>query len=209
MRFQLIVAVAFVSFSVGVARGAARSVDAPTRMERTAPYILGYCKQSRILLRACPHLLPRMAQPSPHWDANLCLVGRAGCRGLTWDDLSLVDAGYGARPPVWSHVLVWAGNLEHAFGFRFPRSRMPRTKIDGLFAASRTRPIYVDTRTWGGREGILVLAPAFPVGGEQGDHLIFRWHGGTTDFAVSLHGWEPFSQTLAALRRMVLSIPRE
>ena len=152
-------------------------------MERTPPYVLAYCAESQLLARACPHLLPRMAQPSPHWEASLCLRGHSGCAGLRWDDLSLVDAGYGNRPPVWSHVVVQAGNLARAFPFRS-----------------------IGAYTWGGRHGTVVLAPDFPAGGEQGGHLIFRWRDGSTDFALGLHAWKPLRQALATLRLMVTSI---
>ncbi|HEY1514028.1 MAG TPA: hypothetical protein VGF66_09770 [Gaiellaceae bacterium] len=175
-------------------------------MERTPAYVLGYCKKSRRLSLACPHLLPRMSQPSPHWEVNVCLVGHAGCAGLTWDDLSLVDGGYGTRPPVWSHVIVQAGNLRHAFPFRYPTSGRRIGHLDGLFALPRARAIFVGTFTWGGRRGTVVLAPDFPAGGEQGDHLIFRWRNGGIDFAVGLHGWEPLSQTFSTLHQMVISI---
>jgi hypothetical protein len=182
------------------------SVNFGVRMERTPAYVLGYCKKSPWLPLACPHLLPRMSQPSPHWEASLCRARLAGCAGLRWDDLSLVDAGYGTRPPAWSHVVVEAGDLARAFPFTYPTGGPKVTELDGVFARSRSRAVYIGTFTWGGRRGTVVLAPAFPSGGEQGDHLIFRWREGHTDLAVGLHGWEPLSQALAVLRQMVISI---
>jgi hypothetical protein len=200
-----VVAIVAAAIVAGMAQSASpqrRSV----RMERTGAYILGYCKKSLRLPLACPHVLPRMSQPSPHWEVNLCLVGHTGCAGLTWDDLSLIDAGYGTRPPAWSHVVIQAGNLRHAFPFQFPTRGRGRSHLDGLFARTRTHAIYVGTFTWGGRKGTVVLAPDFPAGGEQGNHLIFRWRQHGTEFAVGLHGWEPLSQTFAALHQMVISI---
>src|SRR6202040_1815923 len=81
-----------------------RATTAPSvpKMERTPAYVLADCRRSPRLTLACPRLLPRMEPPSPHWAATLCVVRAAGCRGLTWDDLNLVDAGAGVRPPVWS-----------------------------------------------------------------------------------------------------------
>lgn len=136
----------------------------------------------------------------------MCVAGRSGCAGLTWDDLSLVDAGYGARPPVWSHVVAQAGDLSHAFPFQYPVGGRRVTHLDGLFARRRSRAVYIGAFTWGGRRGTVVLAPDYPAGGEQGNHLIFRWRSGATDLALGLHGWEPLSQTLATLRQMVISI---
>ena len=179
---------------------------ASPRMERTPAYVLDYCKRSLRLPLACPHLLPRMSQPAPHWEANLCLIGHSGCAGLTWDDLSLVDAGYGTRPPTWSHVDIQAGNLRHVFPFSYPTTGRRVTHLDGLFARARTHAIYIGTFTWGGRRGSVVLAPDFPAGGEQGNHLIFRWRKGNTELALGLHGWEPLSRAFATLHQMVVSV---
>lgn len=143
-------------------------------MENTPAYVLAYCHRSPRLPLACPHVLPRMEQPSPHWEVNLCLVGRPGCAGLTWDDLSLVDAGDGNRPPIWSHISIYVGNLTTAFSFKYPTHGRRLAHVDGLFARSRSRAIFLGSYTWGGKRGTLVLAPDYPRGGEQGDHLIFR-----------------------------------
>jgi hypothetical protein len=79
---------------------------------RRAPaYVLGLLPRSKKLPFACPRLLPRMSQPSPHWETSVCLAGRSGCLGLTCDVLDLVDAGNGERPPMWSHINIYAGNL--------------------------------------------------------------------------------------------------
>jgi hypothetical protein len=60
---------------------------------------------------------------------------------------------------------------------------------------------------WGTRDGTLVLAPSFPVGGIDGDHLIFRWQQDDTEYAVSLHAWKPLEGASATLRSIVESIP--
>jgi hypothetical protein len=191
--------------SLGINSAGAAVATAP-RMERTAAYILAYCRESQRLPLACPHLLPRMEQPSPHWETSVCVVGRTGCQGLTWDDLSLVDAGYGIRPPVWSHVSIYAGNLTSAFRFAYPTRGVRPRRLDGLFARTRTRAIFLGSYTWGGKRGTVVLAPDYPDGGEQGDHLIFRWRQSGAGFAVGLHAWEPLSQSFATLGAMVRSI---
>lgn len=160
--------------AAAVAAGSHRSLG--PRMERTPAYVLDYCKKSRRLPLACAHLQPKMSQPSPHWEANLCLVGHSGCAGLTWDELSLADAGNGNRPPIWSHVVVQAGNR------------------------TRTSALYIGSFTWGGKCGTVILAPDFPNGGEQGGHLIFRWREHQTDFALGLHGWSYFRKCLDADR---------
>ena len=205
IRRAFVAALIAVVCSVGIHSAVAASPTAP-RMEPTADYILGYCRQSHRLPSACPHLLPRMEQPSPHWETSVCVVGRKGCQGLTWDDLSLVDAGYGTRPPVWSHVSIYAGNLSSAFRFPYPTRGVRPRRFDGLFASARTHAIFLGSYTWGGKRGTVVLAPDYPNGGEQGNHLIFRWRESGTSFAVGLHGWEPLSRSFATLRAMVRSI---
>jgi len=136
----------------------------------------------------------------------VCLVGHTGCLGLTWDDLDLVDAGYGDHPPVWSHLSIYAGDLTRAFGFRYPTGGRRVATLDGLFAKARTRAIFLGAYAWGGRRGTVVLAPDYPGGGEQGGHLIFRWRQSGVDCAIGLHGWEPLAQAFATLRAMVVSV---
>jgi hypothetical protein len=194
-----------VACSLGISSAVAAVTAAPS-MERTAAYILAYCRESRRLPLACPHLLPRMGQPSPHWETSVCVVGHTGCQGLTWDDLSLVGAGSGTRPPVWSHISIYAGNLKSAFRFAYPTRGVRPRRLDGLFARTRTHAIFLGSYTWGGKHGTVVLAPDYPGGGEQGDHLIFRWRQSRTGFAVGLHAWEPLSTAFATLRVMVRSI---
>jgi hypothetical protein len=127
-----------------------------------------------------------MSQPSPHWETYACRAGKPGCRGQKWDVLDLVDAGNGTRPPTWSHVVVYAGDLQRAFPFAMRR---------------------LGTVTWNGRRGTVSLAPAFPAGGEMGGHLVFRWRLGRTQYAVSLHAWRPLYATRAVLRAMIASLP--
>ena len=185
-----------------VALGAAAATPS---LERTPSYVLGYCRQSRRLPPACPRVLPRMSQPAPHWETSVCVVGAHGCAGLSWDDLELVDAGYGDRPPAWSHISVYAGDLTDAFPFAYPTHGSRPARLDGLFAKPRPRAIFLGAYTWAGKRGTVVLAPAYPNGGEEGDHLIFRWRGAGAGYAIGLHGWEPLSQAFAMLRAMVRS----
>jgi hypothetical protein len=69
----------------------------------------------------------------------------------------------------------------------------------------RRKLVFLGRATWGGHEGVLVLAPPYPLGGLQSNHLIFSWAGGSK--AVSLHGWEPFTEVPGVLRAVVESIP--
>lgn len=200
------VAIAVVALLPGSAGGAAKPSTEP-RLERTPPYVLGYCAQSKWLRLACPRELPHMAQPRPHWETTVCVHGRPTCRGVTWDDVELNDAGNGARPPTWSHIAVEVGpDLTRVFPFAYPTHGVSPKRLDGLFAKTRTKAIFVGRYTWGGPTGTVVLAPDFPAGGVQGGHLIFRWQHAGLDFAVGLHGWEPLSAALTTLRAVVRSI---
>ena len=39
----------------------------------------------------------------------------------------------------------------------------------------RRKPLYLGPATWGGHEGVLLLAPPYPLGGLESNHLIFSW----------------------------------
>jgi hypothetical protein len=39
----------------------------------------------------------------------------------------------------------------------------------------------------------------------QGDHVIFRWERRDAEYMISIHGWEPFTQVIATLRKIVAS----
>jgi hypothetical protein len=67
--------------------------------------------------------------------------------------------------------------------------------------------VFLGRVTWGGIEGLVVLAPPYnAVSSIHGDHLIFRWSVGGTEYALSLHAWEPFSKSFATLQAMVESL---
>lgn len=63
------------------------------------------------------------------------------------------------------------------------------------------------SRSEAGKAGELVLAPPFPLGGMNGNHLAFRWRASGREHAVTPHGWEPFLETVGTLRSIVRSIP--
>jgi hypothetical protein len=71
----------------------------------------------------------------------------------------------------------------------------------------RTSGLSFGERTWNGRTGELLLAPSYPHGGMEGDHLVFRWTQGGLDFSLSLHAWDPLEETKATLRALVESLP--
>ncbi len=59
--------------------------------------------------------------------------------------------------------------------------------------------------TWAGPPGVLLLAPPYPLGGLESNHLILRWRRDGIDYEVSLHGWEPFTEVPPVLEAVVRS----
>jgi hypothetical protein len=56
--------------------------------------------------------------------------------------------------------------------------------------------------------GELVLAPPYDrVVSMHGAHLLFVWSAGEAGYVVSLHAWEPFTESESALKAVVESIP--
>jgi hypothetical protein len=104
------------------------------------------------------------------------------------------------RPPATVHLVVsegWGVLLD----LRRGRVR------DGLLELRRRAPISLGGVRWAGKRGELVLAPPFPRGGIEANHLRFTWQEGRTVYGVSLHGWEPFMEVPGVLRSVVASIP--
>jgi hypothetical protein len=108
---------------------------------------------------------------------------------------------------MWAHLGVSAGRIIGSPGFAFPWpkeiSADPIQK--GLFARDRPGPLLLGRAQFGAKKGVLVLAPSYPGGGMEGDHLIFYWSAHGIDYMISIHGWEPFTQVAATLRAIVLS----
>jgi hypothetical protein len=202
------VAVAIVSLAGALpALAATEPATKPVRMASTPAYALHRCTRSVLLRPACPRRLPYVGR-EPAWDAFLCSHGKPGCLGLTWDDFELEHVDFGpTKPPTWAHIAIFAGDLSHAFPFSYPTQGTPTRLRSGLFSSPRTRAVFLGHVSWGGKDGTLVLAPAFPDGGEQGDHFIFRWQRGGVSYAVGLHGWEPAPQAVATLKAIIESLP--
>jgi hypothetical protein len=112
------------------------------------------------------------------------------------------------QPPTWAHVTIFAGDLRRAFPFGFPTGGTPTPLRKGLYDAPRSRPVFLGTVRWGARTGPLVLAPDYPLGGQQADHLVFRWHDDKREYAIGLHAWDPLAQAAATLRAIVVSAGR-
>jgi hypothetical protein len=107
-------------------------------------------------------------------------------------------------PPRFAHVVLKGGDLTKAFYFEWPSG--PTVPVAGALEGDRQTPLLLETQSWAGRQGTLVLAPAFPAGGVDGDHLVYRWEEGDQEYALSLHAWKPLDECVATLRVLVESV---
>jgi hypothetical protein len=104
-----------------------------------------------------------------------------------------------------AHLFIYLG----AGAVPFPDPlRGPARPRNGLVRLGRVDPVFLGRVRWGGRPGVLILAPPYLYGGQAGNHLIFRWREGRRTYHLSLHAWEPFLETVATLRAIVASLPR-
>jgi hypothetical protein len=163
------------------------------------------CRRLRALRPACPELVPE----APYDPASPVFVARSR-RGIPYDGMRGFELQWGAehpgepeldRPPATVHLVVSEGWGVLLAGHRRARAR------DGLLEARRRTPVFLGRVRWAGKRGDLVLAPPFPRGGIESNHLRFTWQEGGTVYGVSLHGWEPFTEVPAVLRAVVESIP--
>ena len=166
-----------------------------------------HCERSALLRPACPRLVPRVAGYLSYLGADLAPIRAAH------DVFNLEHGGEHPneparnRPPRMAHVILVAGHVYRAAPFDDP-ARARRVPLrDGVVRQERSQPVSFGRVRWGGREGTLYLAPPFPTGGMLGNHLAFRWREQWTTYELSLHAWEPLTETARTLRAMVAALP--
>jgi hypothetical protein len=172
-----------------------------------APAKLEHCERSGLLRPVCPRLVPRVRAA---YLSNLSveLTGR-----WVLDVFNLERGGEYPqhpernRPPRMAHVVAVAGSVERLAPFREPRGGRGVPLRDGLMRRARAAPISFGRVRWAGRVGALYLMPSFPRGGMLGNHLVLSWRQNARRYALSLHGWEPLTESVRTLRRMVESLP--
>jgi hypothetical protein len=174
----------------------------PVSMAPPPEWFTRACRSLRTRV-ICPTLIP--AGPTnyvsvifePRWRPS---------RGRS-DDLLSVEWG-APRPdparnrlPAFAHLELAAGDISLAGhvpgGAVAPRNGMMAGR-EGEAAAPAVR---LASSNWRGRRGSLILGDCF------GNHLCYRWRQAGTTLQVDLHGWEPFTETVATLRQIVRSIP--
>ena len=174
----------------------------PVHLTRTPKEVAHLCERL-VVRQACPGELPTTAEPyrgrALHLSSEYVVLDIA-CGG-PYPGLTRKNA-----PPRFAHVVIKVGDLGDAYPFTFPSGDAPSGST-ARPSSSGSAPLFLGTPTWGGLTGTLILAPPFPRGGIDGDHLIFKWSRAGTDFAVSMHAWRPLASTEATLRSVIDSIP--
>jgi hypothetical protein len=173
----------------------------PIQLMRTPYGPLRKCRSSKLLTPACPRAIPRIPGWRTYPSYGNPVTNTFGLeRGGEFPGKPELN-----RPPAMLHFeLSAARGRRQVLAFAWPRGAAVHPR-DGLVREKRGRPLGLGDAVWGGRRGSLVLAPPWPGGGSQGNHLIFRWRAGGVTYFVGLHAWEPFLETVSTLRRMVES----
>lgn len=189
-------------------KGSAPTTDGGPPLMPIPDEVMRRCQQDPKLAPACPPSLPQV-------DGEYT-GGRAFSAGERGDKGRIASIYYQAAasnrltrknsPPRFAHVNVLAGNLKRAFFFRFPRESPSRVDADTIRRYPKKAKL-LERQSWNGRTGRLVLAPAFPAGGPDGGHLIFRWKTDGMDFALSLHAWLPLPDAIRTLQAVVEALP--
>ena len=200
----MIVAVAALALAAGLT---APAEPRATRVELVplAPRKLAHCRSTALLRAACPRLVPRVRA---EYLSHLAVEGEGTRHSLATFNLErgapYPDQPERNRPPRAAHLLVVGGHVERSASGVF--DDLGRASLrDGLLRRQRQRSLDLGPRAWRGREGRLLLAPAFPNGGMHGNHLIYRWRESGREHAVSLHAWEPLTEAAATLGAIVRS----
>jgi hypothetical protein len=166
-------------------------------MSRTPEWLLAACGALRTR-PICPRRIPAARASSLDLFFEPNVPGPAGHQD--W-----LSAEWGTphgdtannRPPTFVHLDFRAGAVPLDKRFR----RTVVAARDGLFLTRGTSPLPLEHPRWAARSGVLVLGDCF------GNHLCFRWRRQGVGYQIDLHGWEPFTQTVAALHAIVASVP--
>lgn len=182
-----------------------RSAPAAVPLEALPVRALRACRASALLRPACPGRVP-VAPYDPTseiYDARVFAVERGGPEtfNFQWGG-ETPGRPERNRPPRMVHLVLVGGELENEFSLH--RREEPR---EGLMRTKRRAGLDLGPVRWNGRPGRLILAPPFPRGGINGNHLLFRWSEGDLQYQLGLHAWEPFTEAAATLRAIVGSLP--
>jgi hypothetical protein len=166
--------------------------------------ILEKCVDVGVLETVCPSEMPQVIDKGRRSKAF-----RTEGSSIFFAEWSAPYPGLSRRnaPPRFAHLNVIASPVDDPLGFRWPtRATTGLEDLDNS-PKKRSEPLLLGAFTWGGKEGEVALAPSFPAGGIEGDHLIFRWIEADTAYSISLHAWKPAAESLESLRAVVVSLP--
>jgi hypothetical protein len=189
-----------------VARGSA-GTGGSVPLVRLSETKLEHCERSGLLRPVCPRVAPKVGA---NYLSNLSveLTGRSAL-----DVFNLERGGEYPRspernrPPRMAHVVAVVGSVDRLASFQEPQGATGERLRDGLMRRSRTAAVSFGRVGWAGRVGALYLMPPFPHGGMLGNHLVFSWRQGEQAYALSLHAWEPLTESVATLRTMLERLP--
>lgn len=186
----------------------------PIPMMPIPPRYVTRCRSSTILRPVCPRLIPKV----PHALGGGVVHGLVASGPIHMRSAGFIvfDLEHGApyeqqprlnRPPGVLHLTVIAGpRPSNLFGgMAYPGPKVTSTLKDGLDTGRRRKPLLFGLRRWGGHTGALFLAPSYPFGGQIGGHLTFWWRKGGHGYIISLHAWEPLTESAHVLRTIVAS----
>ncbi len=191
---------------VAACQGDARSPSSAGPTSPAAPLatleqrVVAPCLEISLLSPACPSMAPETESP---YHSRLLDFGAVPYRVIEFSSgAPYPRIGPRNAPPSSAHIVVKAGNLERAFPFRWPSNQAPQ-KMPPDPSSRPDEPVVLGHSPWGGTDGMLVLAPPFPSGGVDGDHLIYRWGRMGAEYSVSLHAWTPLAETMSTLHAIV------
>jgi hypothetical protein len=211
VRTGLCLAVAVLLTVAGCSSGATEAETSPRVVDgielvRMPSPALERCRAGKLVGQACPALIPSsLWRDRPDWSQQRGGFPFPGAfelsAGAEHPEPSL------DRPPRFVHLLILGGDQAANPGFKWPSAADAVAVRNGLRRLHRAHALALGRRTWGGREGELVFAPSFGARGIAGNHVVFRWRRGSSFYAVTLHSWEPFTETVKVLRALVGSVP--
>lgn len=177
-----------------------RSSTSSVPLVPTPPKVLRECQRFTELQPACPAKVPAVE------DATFKRSHASSEDEDLWIFFAEWNAPHPAlternAPPAFAHLNVFVGDVQKMAGFQIDRASEedpPKKRASALSFGERT---------WKGRTGDLLLAPSYPQGGMEGDHLVFRWTQEDVDYSLSLHAWVPLEETEATLKTIVESLP--
>jgi hypothetical protein len=176
--------------------------DAAPQMMAVPRSFLDRCTGMADLEVACPTKMPFIDGESR---ANAFGTGHSSVFFAEWSGPYPGLSGRNA-PPRFAHINVIASPVDHPLAFDWPTRATAFKALENV-PRKRSAPLLVGAYMWAGRKGEVALAPPFPAGGIEGDHLIFRWVEADTAYSISLHAWKPVAESFNSLRAVVRSVP--